>query len=163
MSKNINISEKIEKNLKKIEKILEKNKEEKKFNNINFLVYKTILKNISLLEKDQYIQDLIIKRIKHLLKTNTNNINTIYTHNQNLTKLSEEVILNIYRKYGFKACINSCVIKEYYQSNNIDFNLFFNQVDNEYEVVVDYFKLEDCENALLNCESGCLNIHLNKI
>ena len=30
MSKNINISEKIEKNLKKIERILEKNKEEKR-------------------------------------------------------------------------------------------------------------------------------------
>ena len=133
---------KINKYLNKIEEILEKNKEENKLNNVILLIFKAILKNLSILEKDQYIQKLVVKRIKHLLTTSLNHSNSIYTHKTKLTKLSEESILNIYRKYGFKACINISII------NNLDFNLFFNQVSKESDIVVDYFKIECVENHI---------------
>lgn len=139
---------KINKYLNKIEEILEKNKEENKLNNVILLIFKAILKNLSILEKDQYIQKLVVKRIKHLLTTSLNHSNSIYTHKTKLTKLSEESILNIYRKYGFKACINISIIMEYYHSNNLNFNLFFNQVSKESDIVVDYFKIECVENHI---------------
>ncbi len=136
---------KINKYLNKIEEIIKQNKEENKLNNIILLIFKTILKNLNLLEKDEYIQKLVVKRIKHLLTTNLNHTNSIYTHKTKLTKLSEESILNIYRKYGFKACINISIIMEYYHLNNLNFNLFFNQVSKESDIVVDYFKVQDLE------------------
>lgn len=139
---------KINKYLNKIEDILEKNKEENKLNNINLLIFKAILKNLSILEKDQYIQKLVVKRIKHLLTTSLNHSNSIYTYKTKLTKLSEESILNIYRKYGFKACINVSIIIEYYHLNHLNFNLFFNQVSKESDIVVDYFKIECVENHI---------------
>ena len=37
---------------------------------------------------------------------------------------------------------------EYYHSNNLDFNLFFNQVSKESDIVVDYFKIESVENHI---------------
>lgn len=48
---------KINKYLNKIEEILEKNKEENRLNNVILLIFKAILKNLSILEKDQYIQN----------------------------------------------------------------------------------------------------------
>lgn len=153
----MNTEDKANKYLNKINKILKNNKDNMKLNNVDLLIMKVILQNLNLLEKDEYIKKLVIKRIKFLLKGETCSYNSIYTRNEDLTKQSTEIILNIYREYGFRAVINQEVIKKHYIMNNLNYNLFFNQVETNKDVMIDYFKcIEDEQNSEIMFQSNYL-------
>lgn len=128
---------------KKILNILEHNEKNYIFNNINILIFNTILKNLYFIEKNIDNQKHILNVIDYYLNNQhelTNDI-TIYSNKNSLTKISENIILNIYVNNGFQQCFNDCFIREHCLENNIDYNLFFNQADSNEEIKIDYFSL----------------------
>lgn len=145
----MDIDKAIRKVKQKISNIIIKNEENFTFTNINILILKALINNIHNLETEDEKKILTIKKINNYLKTTIINDFTIYTNKNELTKLSIESILNIYKELGIKNCLNDSVIRQYYKENKLNYNLFFNQVDYENEIIVDYFKLFENNDFLI--------------
>lgn len=130
---------------KKINKILNYNAKNHIFNNLNILIFKFILEQLPILEQNLNVQKNILLSIKYFLNNQHELVNnlTIYSNKQELTNISKKIILNLYQQYGFNQCFNNCLVIEYCKENHINYNLFFNQVDSENEIIIDYFKLND--------------------
>lgn len=113
------------------------------FNNINLLIFKTILNNIFLIENDSFNRKQILLKIENYLSNQDEIYNeiTIFSNKSHLTLLSEQIILEIYKDFGLKQCLDDSLIRQYYLEKQINYNLFFNQVDDESEIQIDYFSL----------------------
>lgn len=123
-----------------INKLILSNEQNYCFNNINLLILKSILNNLFSIENNSFNRKQVLLKIEQYLSNQDDIYNeiTIFSNKSNLTYLSEKIILEIYKDFGLKQCLDDSLIRQYFLEKKLNYNLFFNQVDNESDIKVDF-------------------------
>jgi len=120
--------------LNKLEKKILTNQINHTFTDINILISKFLVDSIKVIESTKSNKKVLLIQIEEFL--NSSNEILHYTNTNDLTLLSKMVLLDIYKIHGFEGCINYYLIKQYYKKINKNYNLFFNQVEEIKDIMV---------------------------